>query len=452
MKIKLESYFALMQGKALIAKMLLLMLLSGGFSGYAQTWSLQQCIDSAQVYNKNLRISRNNIAMGEQRELEAKANLIPKINVGADYKYFFDLPYQLMPMSTFNPTAPEGEYKEIQFGVPHNISASLQIAMPVYNPQVYGAIQTTKIASELFELQYRKTEEQVFFEISNLYYNAQILQHQQIFIDSNLLNTNSLLNNLKLLYEQQMLKKSDVTRVELQKEQLLTQRDLVANSFDQVLNALKLAMGTSLTLNIAVEPEILHQSGQQYINRQTVDLQLANAQNRLIASELKTLRNSRLPSVSLMGSYSQAGFGSDKKPGEFLKFFPVSFAGLQISYPLFNGTVTQRKINQKNIEVQNSNIQISLIEEQNSMWIINATKRRIVTEQTIINTTRQIDLAATIYRQLLLQQEQGTAGLTEVLLADNALRDAQQGYLSALVEYLKAELELKKLTGNISLQ
>jgi len=36
------------------------------------------------------------------------------------------------------------------------------------------------------------------------------------------------------------------------------------------------------------------------------------------------------------------------------------------------------------------------------------------------------------------------------LLADNALREAQQTYINAVIEYLKADLELKKLTGNIS--
>jgi hypothetical protein len=59
---------------------------------------LQQCIDTAQVHNKNLQMSRNNMAIGEQREKEAKANLIPKVTANADYKYFTNLPYQLLPV------------------------------------------------------------------------------------------------------------------------------------------------------------------------------------------------------------------------------------------------------------------------------------------------------------------------------------------------------------------
>ena len=134
--------------------LLLLVFLIGVYTTQAQTWSLQQCIDSAQVHNKNLQMSRNNMAIGEQREKEAKANLIPKVTVNADYKYFANLPYQLLPVNAFNPALPAGEFRAMQFGVPHNINANLQLTMPLYNPQVYGTIQTTKIASELTDLQY----------------------------------------------------------------------------------------------------------------------------------------------------------------------------------------------------------------------------------------------------------------------------------------------------------
>ena len=421
------------------------------FQGQAQTWSLEQCIDTAQIHNKSLQIGRNNMAIGVQKEKEATANLFPKVNVVGDYKYFTDLPYQLMPMSTFNPTAPEGQFREAQFGVPHNMSAAIQVALPLYNPQIYGGIRTTKIAAEITELQYKKTEEQVFFEISNLYYNIQILQHQLAFVDSNIVNTAKLLENLQLLHQQLMIKGTDVKKVELQLEQLKTQKDIIANNAEQVLNALKLSMGKPSTLNIQIETDIQFNIN-EYTNATTVDLQLINSQNSLLNSELKTLKNLRLPTISLYGSYGQTGFGYDKKPDDFLKFFPSSFVGLQLSYPLFNGTVTYRKINQKKIEIQNSQLQISLATDQNNMLIENANRRRAVTQKTIANTLSQIDLARTVYEQTSLQQKEGTANLTDVLLADNTLREAQQNYLSAIVEYLKADLELKKLTGNINKQ
>ena len=81
--------------------MLLLLLMAGAYTANAQVWSLQQCIDTATVYNKNLRIGRNNQILGEQKAKEAKANQNPRITANTDYKYFINLPYQLMPLSTF---------------------------------------------------------------------------------------------------------------------------------------------------------------------------------------------------------------------------------------------------------------------------------------------------------------------------------------------------------------
>lgn len=430
---------------------LLLLLLTGVSSAQVPVWSLQQCIDTAQVYNKNILINRNNLVIGAQREKEAKANLIPKVTANAEYKYFINLPYQLMPLSTFNPLAPEGQFKEAQFGVPHNINANLQLAMPLYNPQVYGAIQTAKIASELSELQYQKAEEQVFFEIANLYYNAQLLKHQMWFIDSNLINAERLLKNVQLLNEQLLAKGTDVSKVKLQVSQLTTQKVNAASKYKQILNALKLAMGIAIEQNIDVETNIQYQKTIEFTPSSIVDVQLLKKQNRLLTSELSTLKKSRfLPSLNLVGMYGTTGFGYDKQPNDFLKFYPVGFAGVQLSYPLFNGTVTQRKINQKRMELRNNELQSEFVAEQNNMQVENAKLQRMVAEKTVETTTEQIELAKSVYYQTIIQQKQGTASLADVLLADNALREAQQTYLTAVTDYLKANLELKKLTGNFS--
>jgi OMF family outer membrane factor len=429
-----------------------LIVLSGWNVAQAQeVWTLKQCIDTAQVHNKTLQINRNNISISEQRKKEAQANLIPKVTVNADYKYFMELPTQLMPMNALNPQVPEGQFRDLQFGVPHNINANVQLAMPLYSPQVYGAIQSTQIAKELTELQFQKSEEQVLFDITTLYYNAQIIVHQLAFLDSNIANTEKLLKNMQLLKDQLLAKGSDVSKVKLQAEQLNTQRQNVNNKLIQVLNALKLNMGISLEQNITVVSEIQQEVSLESNTRNVLELKIIQKQNQLLHSDLKTLNQSRfLPSLNLVASYGTTGFGYDKKPNDFLKFYPISFAGIQLSYPLFNGTVTQRKINQKKLEITNNELQSKLITEKNDMEVENAIRQKTIAQSTITNTESQIALAKTIYDQIVLQQKQGTASLTDVLLADNALREAQQNYLNAVIDFLKADLELKKLTGSIT--
>ncbi len=432
--------------------LVLLLIVIGFQSVQAQVWSLQQCIDTAQVYNKKLQVNRNDIAIGEQREKEAKANLNPKVTANADYKYFTNLPYQLLPLNALNPAAPEGEFRAAQFGVPHNINLNLQLSMPLYNPQLYGAIQTTKIASEWIELQYQKLEEQIFFDISNLYYNAQILHHQLAFIDSNLINAERLFKNMQLLNEQLLVKGTDVSKVKLQVAQLTSQKVGVKSKYEQVLNALKFTIGLSLENNLQIETNILYENSFEYSSLSTLDFRMAIIKNRWLGLELNTLNKSRyLPSLNLFANYGTTGFGYNGKPNGFLDFYPIGFAGIQLSYPLFSGTVTERKINQKALELKNNELQMGLINEQNYLQVENAKLQRKTAKNTVETLTEQIQLAKIIYEQTIVQHKLGTATITDILLADNSLREAQQTYLSAVIDYLKADLELKKFTGNISL-
>lgn len=433
-------------------QILTLLLLFGWTTIQAQeVWTLQQCIDTAQVHNKTLKIDQNNISISKQREKEAKANLIPKITANGDYKYFMELPTQLMPMHIFNPQVPEGQFRNVQFGVPHNINANIQLAMPLYNPQLYGALQQTKIASELTQLQFQKSEEQVLYDITMLYYNAQVLKHQLSFLEKNRLNTSKLLQNMQLLKEQLLAKGTDVNKVKLQAEQLDTQKEQVYNNYIQVLNVLKLTMGIALENDILIENDISFQTALDYTPQTTLAMHLIQVQNKMLHNELSVLNKTRyLPSLSLIATYGTSGFGYDKQPHDFLKFYSTSFAGLQVTYPLFNGMITQRKVNQKRLEISNNELQTQLLEDKTKVEIENSSQQRIVAQQTIVNTENQIDLAQTIYNQTVMQQKQGTANLTDVLLADNALRETQQHYLLAIIEYLKADLELKKVTGNLS--
>lgn len=429
--------------------LLLILLAFASWGANAQQWSLEQCIDTAQVHNKNLQMSRNSMLILEQKEKEAKANLLPKLALNADYRYYTDQPTQLLPQSVFG--GPAGQFKETRFGVPHNINANIQLSMPLYNAQPNSAVDNSKIASELSELQYQRTAEQVIYDISNLYYNAQVLHHQISFIDSNLVNTKKLQKNIVLLHEQLMAKSSDVSKVDLQLEQLNTQKEVVRSRYVQVLNTLKFLMGLPQESSISIDPAIKYQVKQEYASLSTLDIRQARIQNRLISAELNTIKYSRLPTLSLFGSQGTTGLGYDKSPDQFLKFFPVGFAGIQLSYPLFQGTVTKHKINQKKYELKNNELQISLLSEQNIMQVDNAKMQRHVAQKSTETILFQMRLAQSIYNQNIIQQKEGTASLTDVLLADTALRESQQSYLNAVVDYLKADLDYKKLSGNISL-
>lgn len=418
-----------------------------GWSAKAQEWTLDQCLDSALQYNKSLEMARNQISAADLKHAESRSQLLPKLMASGDYRYFTEIPYQYLPQAAFG--GPEGVYKPIQFGVPHNFSANLSLRMPIYDPQVLAGIQISESYQELADLQRVRTEEQVYLEVSHLYYNAQILKNQLDFLRQNQANGQKLERNTRLLYGQKLATGTDLDKVLLQNQQLAAQVLRLENQYQIVIQQLKLNIGLSLEKELEINPEILLHEESIVDPVLTSDFKIQEIKEKTVNQELRALKQSKIPSLNLIGNYGTTGFGYNGAPESFLKFYPVSFIGAQVSFPVFNGTITTKRIKQKELELANASIQKSLIQDQNLVQYQSATLQQKTAESQILTSQSQIKLAESIYAKTLLQQQEGLATLTDILLADNALRDSQQQYLNALVDYLKATLELKKSTGTL---
>ncbi|MBK6521131.1 MAG: TolC family protein [Sphingobacteriaceae bacterium] len=414
----------------------------------AQNWSLKQWIDTALVHNKTLKIAQGDIEIANERNKEAKGGLVPKLYGNIDYRYYTDLQYQLLPASVFG--GPTGVYKEAQFGVPHNLNANLTLDVPLYNPQAIGAITVSKRAKELNQIQFQQTEEQVVFDVSNFYYNAQLVSNQIVFIKNGLSNSEKLLSNIKLLYSQQMAKGTDVDKIKLQQSQLNTQLSKANAQYQQIINLLKLQLGITPSRPITIEETYSTSSeAVKYTTKPTSDILLFNTKQQLLKSELKTLKLSHLPSFSLYGTYGTAGFGNYSGTNDFFKTYPIGFAGVKMSWMIFSGTTLEYKVFQKREEIKQNTTRLELLNDKQNVQIENAQMQFEVASSNLLNAKSQLALAETIYSKTLIQQKEGVASLTDVLLSDNTQKEAQQNYLSALVDVMKADLELKKVSGNI---
>ena len=285
-------------------------------------------------------------------------------------------------------------------------------------------------------------------EVSNAYYNAQVLLNQLAFMDSNIINTNKLVQTTTLLYQQQLAKGTDVDRLKLQLEQLTTQRSTISSQHQQVLNALKFLMGKPISDSIQVQINETSIDETTFQPKTTTDILLIDKKMEFSLSELSGLKNSRLPSVNAYGVYGTNGFGTTGT-NSFFNFHPIGYVGAQLSVPLFNGMVTKHKIDGKKIEVNKTIIQKEILTEKANLDLVNAEMQLSIANTTIATVNTQIELAKKIYNNTVLQNQQGMANITDLLLADNSLRESQQNYIVALINLRRAELEYKRVTGNL---
>lgn len=418
-------------------------------SACSQVLSLQQCIDSAIQNSYNVRIAGYDVMQAREKSAEVKANLLPKINAAVDYRYYTNLPYQLLPAGVFG--GPAGTYKEAQFGLPHNFNANVQLSYPLYNQVFKANIKTIQTGEEVAGLQKIKSQEDIAMEVSNVYYNAQVLISQLSFIDSSIVNSRNLLGVMELLYQQKMATGTDIQKVNLQFAQLHTQKETAESQYNQVINILKFLIGKSQDSNISIEPTPGNSGYNTLNDNPLTDIKLVEKQVNFLHTEKTAIQKSRLPVINLNGFYGATGFAKTGS-NDFLKFYPLGYAGVQVIMPLYTGNVTKRKIKGKELEIEKAGVKLEMAREKYNVDKLNNGYQLGIAQKNLKTIQQQIELAQTIYATTMLQQKEGVATLTDVLLADNALRETRQNYITALIALRRAELEYKRLTGHLLLK
>ncbi len=408
--------------------------------------SLQECIDLALAHDQRSRSADIDLRMAEARVDEQQANLLPKVRGVADMRHYADLPYQLLPASFFG--GPEGVYREIQFGTPNNITLNVQAQLPLVDVGSWEGIHVAREAERMAGMQRERSREEVVLELSNAYYNAQVLQARRTFLDSNLLSTEAMLRNVELLHAQLLARGTDVDRLRLQRDQLRTQRERVVAQHEQVLDLLRLMMGLPPDAPLATEPASAPVQQTQATPKATAGLRIAEQGVLLRQAEIRLLKRSRLPSLHGYGLYGNTGFGPIGSESRY-DLYPVSYFGAALQVPLFNGTVITQKVRQKELELERAGLLRDAVADREGLEQRRATRDEALALRTLTDAEAQLALAERIRRSTLLQHTEGLATLTDLVLADQAVREGQQLYIDALVQLRKAQLELARLNGTL---
>ena len=411
---------------------------------YAQVMSLQQCIDSALVNERRILMAGIDTRIAEERTGELRGALLPKLRGVVDYKYYTDLPYQLMPASIFG--GPADMYREIQFGTPQNVAANLALQVPLYDPASFSAVQVGKEAAAMAAIQHERTREDVVMEVSAVYYNAQILQSRLAFLDSNVVNAAALVRTLELLHGQTLARRTDVDRIALQRDQLTTQRTQVQGQYEQVLDGLKVLTGMPLDASLSVDTTAPAAEVTSTTTGSTTQRRMADQALRLRNAELRTLKRARLPGISGQGLYGTTGFGPLDTDDHF-NFYPIGYLGLQLQVPLFQGTMLAHRIKSKQFELERTELQRDALQDKENVERRSVQRQLTIAEQAIVNNTAQLALAQRIRRSTMAQHAQGLATVPDLILAEQGEHEAQMNYLNALVDLRKAQLEWQRLNG-----
>ena len=413
----------------------------------AQDLDLASCLKMADTANLSLKNSSLDIGINEEQRKVYLTGRYPKLIYSGDYKYNAIIPGQVVPAAFFGGTP--GTFSTVQFGVPFNLSNTLQLNQILYNPQLNYGLTALRINDEIVRIQDQMATLDVKQQVAATFFNLQGLYKQVSFIDSNILNLDGLIANMQALVKQQIMIQNEVDKLVLSKLTLQETRNTLTTNILQLEDYLKLLIGLpfdaeiQLVQDAIVEKTILVDTSEIYYP----EMALLEAQQRMNVEERKGTKMSYLPNLSFYAAYN---YNYNMKPADdFRVGIEGAFLGLRLDWTLFDGLEKhyQLKVNALNAEkIQN---QKDYVSQQLELRTRNA-KRQIELNTNALNLSKEkLALAQSIYNLTALKLKQGLIGSNDLILADNGLQEAQANLVSSYLLLRQAELEYIRSIGEL---
>lgn len=182
--------------------------------------------------------------------------------------------------------------------------------------------------------------------------------------------------------------------------------------------------------------------------QQRIEYKTLTTNRRLLEANLKYEKWSYLPTVSLFGNYNLNYFNSQFS-GLYKDNFPQSFAGLQLSLPIFTGGRRREniKIAKFNLERNDWDFQnLKNAVNQQYQSALSAYKMDLATYQA---TKENVQLAQEVYNTVDLQYRAGVKTYLDVITAETTLLTSKINYTNSLFKLLSDKVDVEKANGSI---
>jgi len=324
----------------------------------------------------------------------------------------------------------------------------------IYDQSLIYAMKLTRQNFKVSEINAKKTEEQLIYDIASAYYSAQISFTQKKLVESNLSQIDSLYKITQIQFENDAAKQLDLDKLTVNKTNLQTDLITSTTTYEKQLLLLKYYMGMPLDGAIEItETNINEQSAGAIIDTKSLnntDLELIQAQREVYAVTLQQIKAGYLPSLSLSFHSSIQNQQNNLRLFEKnAKWFPNSYVGVNLTVPIFDGLAKNSRVKQTKIQMEQSVLEEEYLTENLKMQRENANNTLKANQAALNSQQSNIELAQKVYAVTQAQFVGGIATVTDLVNAENSLREAQTNYLKALVQVKLGELDLIKSTGNI---
>lgn len=416
---------------------------------YAQkrTMGVEEMFRLADEQSKSIQTYKTGKDAADEALKTAKAQRLPDVNFSFSLSYWGN--GKLWDRDFSN---------GMKIDMPHlGNNFALEAQQVIYaGGAISSGIRQAELNKQLAELDWQKNIQEIRFLLIGNYLDLYKLDNQILVLQKNLKLTERLLDNMLARREQGTVLKNDITRYELQKEQINLQLIKVKDNRKilnhQLVTTLHLPEETEIfpdtTLLMKQMDTLTEADWHTIATTNNISLQQLQATVGINEQKVKQERSECLPHISLVAAEHLDGPITIEVP-VLDNNFNYWFVGVGIKYNLSSLFKNNRKLKQARLNVRRAEEQYQLAQEQVEN-AVQAGYTNFLTAFTDLHTQENsVKLANENYAVTSNRYQNEMALLTDMLDASNMKLSADLGLVDARINVIYNYYKMKYITHTL---
>ncbi len=398
--------------------------------------TLAKAVEFAVENNKQLQVSRKDIDLYKQKVRESVSQGLPQVNGKLDYSTNFG--YQM----NFGGNA-------IKMKDQSNVGVN--VSQLIFSGQWILGVQTSKIAEKIANQQVDITELDIKENVCNTYYTILVSERLRDIVRQNMSNMEEIYKHTQNMYDAGTVELTDVDQIRITVGQLKNSLLALERTIEVNYNLLRLQLGLQAesgvklteTLDLFLgQEDYVKLSVKQFEINNNAEFQLMQTQEELGKKMVGLQRWTYAPTIT--GTY---GYNYKILKPSF-DMSPKHSASLTMNIPIFSGLQRKSLLEQAKIELEQTSLNKSLLEDQLNerqykYELRNATENYLLQKE-------NIEVAKRVLANAQRKYEYGAMSSLDLTQANNNYLEAENNYTNACLTLLQAEIQLERLYNEIS--
>lgn len=422
--------------------------------------TLDKCIHLALEKNENIQIADLEIDAQKALAGEYLSAGLPQVDATANFNKNFIIRKTFVPANIFDPTAPEGDVIELQFGTPYDGMIGLNLSQMIFDGSYFVGLKAAKTLTELSRRELVREKIDVVEAVVKAYYTILVNKVAQDLVVDNYNRLDTLLKETRIMFENGFAEKIDLNRTQVEFNNISTQLSNTQRLIEISEDLLKFQIGLPIEQKIEITERLsdLNLSTDDILELETsfsrrIEYSVLQTNMELQQIDMKNNKVQYLPQIDLVASWGMnAGVLEANKLvqwGDRMVWPDYQLAGLSIYIPIFDGLMKSKKIQQNKLKIKQLNLQRLMLEKNITLEVSEKRNNLLSGLEELESQKKNMDLAKEVYDHTKIKYQEGVGSNLEVIEADNAFKLSQTNYYNALYDALIAKVELEKALGII---